>query len=413
MIDFFTLQNGIRVVVKRIDGVKSCSAGVFVRAGSCDETENENGISHFIEHTNFKGTEKRNSFRISWDSDALGIILNAATSKEYTYYYVKTISEHLGEAFDILSDLFINSTYPPEELDKERGVVIEEINMYEDTPDDVCTTGLITAYYGDVPGYGKTILGPKSNIDRFTRDDIFAYKAKYYTTDNIVIAFVGDVTAEQAKALTEEYFGGMKKTTSAPRLQKNLTPVFGNISRVKDIEQAHLSLAFAAAGQNDDLSYCFDVIGNVLGGGMSSRLFQKIREEMGLCYTVYSYLLPYSDTGLMTVYAGLNSNKLSEAYAAVMDEIKKFKLSGATQEEFELVREQMKSSLVFAEESTSTQMTMYGRRMLLFNEIYDFEDKLKKINSLTLKDINDCVFERFDVDKFAVSTVAKQPKIDI
>ena len=413
MIDTFTLNNGIRAVVKKIDGVKSCSIGVFVKAGSCDETAEENGISHFIEHTNFKGTEKRNAFKISWDSDALGVVLNAATSKEYTYYYVKTISEHAEEAFEILSDLFINSVYPAEELDKERGVVIEEINMYEDTPDDVCTTELIGAYYGNTPGYGKTILGPKENIERFTRDDILKYRAKYYTTDNIVLSFVGDIAPDQAKSLAEKYFGCVQKSTSADRITKNLTPVYGTSRRVKDIEQAHLALAFKAAGQNDDLSYCYDVVSNIIGGGMSSRLFQKIREEMGLCYTVYSYLLPYVDSGIITVYAGLNGNKLKDAYGAVMDELKKFKKGGATEEEFNLVREQMKSSLVFAEESTSTQMTMYGRRLLLFNEIYDFDERLNKINSLTLKDINDCVFDLFDIDKFAVSTVGKQPKIDI
>ena len=146
---------------------------------------------------------------------------------------------------------------------------------------------------------------------------------------------------------------------------------------------------------------------------MSSRLFQNIREEMGLCYTVYSDRLPYVDSGIITVYAGLNGNKLNDAYGAVMDELKKFKKGGATEEEFNLVREQMKSSLVFAEESTSTQMNMYGRRLLLFNEIYDFDERLNKINSLTLKDINDCVFDLFDIDKFAVSTVGKQPKIDL
>ena len=412
MVDTFTLNNGVRAVVKKIDGVKSCSIGVFVRPCSCGETAEENGISHFIEHTNFKGTEKRNAFKISWDSDALGVILNAATSKEYTYYYVKTISEHVEKAFDILSDLFINSIYPAEELDKERGVVIEEINMYEDTPDDVCTTELIGAYYGDAPGYGKTILGPKSNIERFTRDDILKYRAKYYTTDNIVLAFVGDISPAQA-ALAEEKFACVKKSASADRIVKNLTPVYGTSRRVKDIEQAHLALAFKAAGQNDDVSYCYDVISNILGGGMSSRLFQKIREEMGLCYTVYSYLLPYVDSGIITVYAGLNGNKLSGAYQAVMDELIKLKKGGATEEEFNLVREQMKSSLVFAEESTSTQMNMYGRRLLLFNDIYDFDERLNKINSLTLKDINDCVFDLFDIDKFAVSTVGKQPKIDL
>ena len=413
MAERFTLSNGIRGVVKKIDGVKSCSMGIFVKAGSANETVAENGISHFIEHTNFKGTKKRNAFRISWDSEALGVVINAATAKEYTYYYVKTISEHTKEAFEILSDIFIDSIYPPEELDKERGVVIEEINMYEDTPDDVCTTELIRAYYGDKPGLGKTILGPKENVLGFKRQDILAYKDKYYTTDNIVLAFVGDVTGEMAKELAEEKFGALKKTTSAPRITTGSEPLFGVSTRVKDIEQAHLSLAFKAAGQKDPEYNAFDVVANVLGGGMSSRLFQKIREEMGLCYTVYSYLLPYVDSGLICVYAGLNGDKLKEAYDAVMSEIMKFKREGVSADEFSLVREQIKSAFVFAEESTSTQMTMYGRRMLFFDEIYDFDEKLKRINALTLDEINGCVYDLLDVDKFAVSTVGKSPIIDL
>ncbi len=411
MIETFTLSNGVRAVVRRIDGVKSCAIGVFVKVGSSDETLAENGISHFIEHTNFKGTTKRNTFKISWDSDSLGIIINAATSKEFTYYYTKTISEHLDEAFDILSDLFIDSIYPADELDKERGVVIEEINMYEDTPDDVCTTELITAYYGDGDGFGRTILGPKENVKRFTREDIFAYKKKFYTTDNVVISFVGDITPEKARAMAEEKFSAMKVSTSAPRIEKNLTPVFGVSKRVKDIEQAHLALGFKGVGQNDELFNYYDVIANVLGGGMSSRLFRKIREEMGLCYTVYAYQLSYVDSGLVTVYAGLNGDKLDDAYSAVMEEIRAFTKSGVSKEEFDLVREQIKSSLVFAEESTTAQMALFGRRMLFFNDIYDFDEKLRKINSLSLEKMNECISDIFDCSAFALSTVGKKPEL--
>ena len=411
MIDTFTLKNGIRAVVRQIDGVKSCSVGVFVKAGSSDETVSENGISHFIEHTNFKGTNKRDTYKISWDSDSLGIILNAATAKEFTYYYTKTISEHVEEAFDILADLFIDSVYPPSELDKERGVVIEEINMYEDTPDDVVTTELISAYYGMGDGFGRTILGPKENVNRFTREDIFAYKAKYYTTDNVVLSFVGDIAPEKARELTEKYFSVLKPSKSAPRLKKNLTPVFDRTERIKDIEQAHLALGFKGVGQKDEQYNYFEVMANILGGGMSSRLFRKIREEMGLCYTVYAYHLSYFNSGLVCVYAGLNGDKLSQAYSAIMKEIELFKKSGVGEDEFNLVREQLKSSLVFAEESTTAQMTLFGRRMLFFNDVYDFEEKLNKINALSVDKLNDYVKNVFDIDKFSVSTVAKKPKI--
>ena len=413
MTDYFTLENGIRCIVKKIDGVRSCSAGVFVKVGSADETKEENGISHFIEHVNFKGTDKRSSFQISWDSDSLGIILNAATAKETTYYYTKTISEHLDEAFDILSDLFINSNYPAGELDKERGVVVEEINMYEDTPDDVCTTELSGAYYGNGNGYGRTILGTKKNVLRFTRDDVFAYKKKYYTTDNIVLCFVGDVTKEKAYSLANEKFGAILPSTSAKRIKRNLTPRFGKTVRAKDIEQAHLALAFPAVGLNDDRYLYYDFIANVLGGGMSSRLFQRVREELGLCYNVYSYQSLYSDSGTLCVYAGLNGDKLKEAFDAVFDEIRKLKSEGVKQSEFDLVREQIKSSLVFAQESTSSQMTLFGRKLVLSGERFDFDERLKTINSMKLSTLNEYLFDRFDIDRFAVSTVAKQGKNDI
>ncbi|MBR1890880.1 MAG: insulinase family protein [Clostridia bacterium] len=412
MIETFTLQNGIKGIVSKIDGVRSCSIGVFVKAGSCDETLAENGISHFIEHTNFKGTPTRDAFKISWDSDALGVILNAATSKEYTYYYVKTISEHTEKAFDILADIFVNSTYPSEELEKEKGVVIEEINMYEDTPDDVCLTELAMAFYGSGDGFGRSILGPKENIQRFTRNDILAYKAKYYTTDNLVLSFVGDVDVDQAKNLAERYFSAVPTSVSAKRLDKDLTPKFLKTSRVKDIEQAHLGLGFKAAGGMDEkASVYFDFISNVLGGGMSSRLFQKIREQLGLCYNIYSYSSPYVDTGMLAVYAGLNGDNIGRAYEAIMSEIQDFKKSGIREGEFELVKEQIKSSLVFAQESTSAQMTAYGRKLLLYGEVYDFDDRLKKINQVTLKEVNDFIFDEMDVENYSTSAVGRNPEL--
>ncbi len=409
MIQTKTLDNGIRVIVKRIDGLKSVSAGIFTGVGSAAETSEENGISHFIEHTAFKGTKKRTSYRINWDSDSLGINLNAATGKEYTYYYVQTISEHTAEAFEILADLFVDSVYPEDELVKEKGVVTEEINMYEDTPDDVCTTNLSAAYFGSGTGYGKTILGSKENVARFTRNDILAYKAKYYTTDNIVVSIVGDVYPEEGFALAEKYLSVMPKTKRAEFLPRNTKNLSGFVTKTKDIEQAHLALCYPAVSSKDDRRHIYSVLNSVLGGSMSSRLFRKVREEMGLCYTVYSYQQSYDDCGDISVYAGLSADKQEEAYEAIISEVKRLKSEGIGAEEFASVREQIKSALVFAQESTTTQMCLYGRRMLSCNEVYDFDKNLDMINALSEEKINAEVRDNFDISAPAVSLVARKP----
>lgn len=412
MIKVFSLENGIKTIVKSFDSVKSCSIGIFVKAGSAYETNLENGISHFIEHTSFKGTIKRNAFQISWDSEALGVVLNAGTTKEYTYYYVKTISEHTEKAFEILADLFNNSIYPETELDKERGVVIEEINMYQDTPDDVCTTELSRAFFGDKPGYGLPILGTKENIQAFIKQDILSYREKYYTTDNIVISFAGDITEDAARNLSEKYFGALPKT-KGKKIDVDVKALYGNSKKVKDIEQAHLALAFDAVSYTDEKFDYYDITTSALGGGMSSRLFRKIREELGLCYNIYSYFSPYSKCGAMCVYAGLNNEKLQSAYDAISEELRLFKKQGITEEEFSLIREQIKSSVVFAQESTAYQMTLYGKRMLLFNEVYDFDKKLEKLNKITLEEVNDFIFNCLNFDAFATSVVAKEPIINL
>ena len=382
MIQTKTLDNGIRVIVKRIDGLKSVSAGIFTGVGSAAETGEENGISHFIEHTAFKGTKKRTSYRINWDSDSLGINLNAATGKEYTYYYVQTISEHTAEAFEILADLFVDSVYPEDELVKEKGVVT---------------------------GYGKTILGSKENVARFTRNNILAYKAKYYTTDNIVVSIVGDVYPEEGFALAEKYLSVMPKTKRAEFLPRNTKNLSGFVTKTKDIEQAHLALCYPAVSSKDDRRHIYSVLNSVLGGSMSSRLFRKVREEMGLCYTVYSYQQSYDDCGDISVYAGLSADKQEEAYEAIISEVKRLKSEGIGAEEFASVREQIKSALVFAQESTTTQMCLYGRRMLSCNEVYDFDKNLDMINALSEEKINAEVRANFDISSPAVSLVARKP----
>ena len=270
------LDNGIKIITKKIDGLKSLSMGVFAGVGSAAETEKENGISHFIEHVNFKGTKKRSAFDVVRDPEALGIMVNAATSKEYTYYYAKTLSEHTENALELLSDIFIDSVYPEDELEREKGVVIEEINMYEDTPDDVCTTELSKAVFGGGTGYGRSILGTKRNIERFTKQDVLDYKKKYYTPDNVVLSFAGDLEADDVMRLCEKYFSRMEKAVKHKEPKRVTSNLCKTIVRKKKIEQEHVAFGFTAPGRNDMFFDEYQIIASVLGGGMSSRLSKRL-----------------------------------------------------------------------------------------------------------------------------------------
>lgn len=409
MIHNFQLKNGIKCVINVIDGVFSVTSGILVGAGSVLETTAENGISHFIEHVNFKGTEKRSAFQISRDTDNLGAQINAFTSKEFTCYYMKSTGEHFAEAFEILSDMFVNSVYDENELKKERGVVIEEINMYEDTPDEVATDKLSEAFFGN-NGYGSTILGSIGNVSSFNRKSVLDYKKKYYTTDNIVISIAGAVSVDQAKELCEKYFSGIIPSEKSRQPEINTVNLCRNFSVNKDIEQAHIALAVEAVPLTGEYANEFSVISGALGGGMSSRLFQTVREKLGLCYSVYSYLSSYVMSGCLSVYAGVGLKNYKEAFDAIMAEIEKLKAEGITEDEFLRTREQIKSTFVLAQESTASQMILYGKHYLLTGEIFDVTQKLSDINKMTAESVNRVISERLSFEKMATSIVGKGVK---
>ena len=316
------LDNGIRVIVKRMEGLLSVTMGVLVGAGSAYETDQEDGISHFLEHMQFKGTDKRTAFEISDAFDALGAQVNAFTGKDVTCYYAKATVDHAAEAFGLLADLFLNSRFP-EELERERGVVLEEINMDEDSPEDLCLDLLSRAAFGG-DNYGRNILGPAENVKRFAREDLFRYRDELYAPENVVVSFAGNISVETALKLTEEYFGKMKPTGFRKR-EKRVKFLSGRQFKKKPIEQAHFAVGFPAAPRDNESVSAVQVMNAVLGGGMSSRLFKRVREELGLAYSVYSYPSHYEETGLLTVYAGVNPQKAREAAQAVKSVIEDFK----------------------------------------------------------------------------------------
>ncbi len=397
------LDNGVRVIIKRMEGLLSVTMGVLVGAGAAFENDREDGISHFIEHMQFKGTEKRTAFEISDAFDALGAQVNAFTGKDMTCYYAKATSDHASEAFGLLADLFLNSTFPDEEMEREKGVVIEEINMDEDSPEDLCLDLLCRAAFGK-KNYGRNILGPAENVKGFTRDDLFAYKNKYYCPENIVISFAGNIGTDEALALAEKHFGKMK-LTGFKKPAKDITLSTESLFKNKPIEQAHFAFGFPTAAREDKLCPAIQVMNTILGGGMSSRLFKKVREELGLAYSVYSYPSHYDETGLLTVYAGVNPKKAKQAAKAVKEVIEEFCKKGVTEEEFLRGREQIKSSSIFAQENTSSQMLLYGKQMLYKNEVYDFEKRMAEIAALTPDDISRAIACNYDFSRAAVATV--------
>ena len=399
-----TFSNGLRLVVKKIDGLFSVSCGILVKTGSMNESESENGLSHFIEHTVFKGTEKRNSFQISDDIDKIGAQINAFTSKEITCYYTKSISEHLEKCMDVLSDLFFNATFEEGELAKEKGVVTEEIKMTNDTPEDLCFDLLAKSYYGDV-GLGRTILGETKNVKSFTKADILAYMDKYYTADNVVISICGNVEINNAVELVSKYFADKfvrfksKSQFITEKTHKR------NLYKYKKTEQSHLGFVFPAVKSGHDLIDAVSIANTVFGGGMSSRLFQRVREKLGLCYSIYSYPSAYKDNGIIEIYAGVNTDRRDLSVNAIADEINRFNRDKISENEFLSGKEQVKSSFIMSQENTASQMILYGKCLLILNKEFSFEEKMKILSDLTLNDVNGVIEEYFTIDKMSTATL--------
>ncbi|MCH5148528.1 MAG: insulinase family protein [Clostridiales bacterium] len=394
MVHFKTLPNGIRLVVNEMSSLMSVTMGILVHTGAAYETDKEDGISHFIEHMMFKGTKKRTAFAISDEMDRIGAQMNAFTGKDCTCYYAKSTTAHAAEAFEILADLFLNSTFPEEEAVKEKGVIIEEINMTEDTPDDLCLDILSRAFYGE-RGYGRNILGTRENVNSFTKTDVDEYMSKYYTTENIVISLAGNIDIKLAEDLALKYFSHLnRKNFDRGEIQVNLAGQA--LYRKKEIEQIHLAIAFPSLNRNDKLFDATQIMNAILGGSMSSRLFQTVREELGLAYTVYSYVSAYNECGALTVYAGVNSDKYLQSVEAIYKCIEQIKKKTITEDEFIRGKEQLIASSIFSQENTSSQMLLFGKELLYNDKLYNFEERVNRISAVTLNDVFEAIDLNFD-----------------
>jgi len=396
--------------MESIPFVRSVSFGIWVYNGSRHESAATNGMSHFIEHMMFKGTEKRTALEIADTMDAVGGQLNAFTSKEYTCYFSRTLDTHFDVALDVLSDMFFNSKYDPAEIDKERNVILEEISMYEDTPEDLCVDLLQAKVYPN-HSLGMTILGTPETIGSFQREDFLAFIKAKYTPQNIVVSIAGNVNEDEVLKKIEAVFGQF--TGSVEKAEQKL-PIYtpGFSIREKDIEQVHLCMGFPGIANGTDEAYALAAVNTILGGGMSSRLFQKIREQHGLVYSVYSYNASYMDTGLFVVYAALNPAQLPEVMKLISQEVQGMFTDRITEQQLAKAKEQLKSNFLLSLESAASRMNSIGRTMLVLNKTITPDELVAKIDAIDMDAFYGVCDKIFKLDQVSISLVGKQIDLD-
>lgn len=386
MIKKFTCNNGVRIVLENIPHVRSVAIGVWIGTGSRNETKENNGVSHFLEHMFFKGTKTRSAREIAESFDSIGGQVNAFTSKEYTCYYAKVLDDHSNYALEVLSDMFFNSTFDEEELKKEKKVVYEEIKMYEDTPDDIVHDLLSRATYKD-HSLGYPILGTEETLSTFNGDSLRQYMRETYIPENVVVSVAGNVDESFIQEI-EKYFGSFESTATQ---QETVAPLFHSekLTRKKDTEQAHLCLGYEGLPVGHNQIYSLIVLNNVLGGSMSSRLFQEVREQRGLAYSVYSYHSSYKDGGMLTVYGGTGSQQLNVLYETIQQTLQTLMDKGITSKELQNSKEQIKGNLMLSLESTNSRMSRNGKNELLLKQHRSLDEILESINEVTEESVNE------------------------
>lgn len=406
-------NNGLTLVYQNVPTVRSVAFGIFVSVGSINESPKTNGISHFIEHMCFKGTKKRSAFDIVKEIDNIGAQINAYTSKTNTCYYTVCVDENAEQCAEILSDIYFNSVFPEDEIEREKGVVLEEISMTADTVDDLCIERANSAFYKGHP-LARPILGTKKTVQSFTQADLFEFVDKHYTADNTVISVVGNIAFEKVESILNELFipqfGSNKAEVNKISVAKTNSTF---TKRCKRTEQSHLVFMFPGISYTDELEGAIKVFNTSFGYGMSSRLFQNIRERQGLAYSVYSYPSFYKNEGYCLIYVGTNVSNVKNVTEAIRKEIDDVIKNGITAEEFERGKAQIKSSFVFGQESTANLMMLYGKYALMTGKLVDIDEKVAKFDKISKEDIDKVITKIFDFSKVTASYVGPKCDVDI
>lgn len=398
-----TLENGIRVVTERMPSLKSISLGIWFDVGSRNESAEINGISHFIEHMIFKGTETRDAREIAQSLESLGGTLNAFTSREYTCYYARLLDEHLGTGLDILSDILTNSLFAAAEVERERQVILEEIKDQLDTPSDIIHDRFASIAWSGHP-LGRPIIGNPTTVGAVTRESLLDYLAKNYTTDRVVIAAAGNVDHDDLVRQVAERFSFAAGNGG----NQLLPPTYGPGERQafqRDSAQTHICLGVPTFSFADPAKYALLVVNTILGSGMSSRLFQSVREQHGLAYSIYTMQDYYHDTGFFSVYLATEAAKAAQAVGLVLKELKEIKTNSLTAEELALAKSQLKGNMVLSLESSYNRMSRMARHELFLQSFATLDETMAAINAVTLEQVHELVDKVFDGGKLAFAAL--------
>jgi predicted Zn-dependent peptidase len=408
------LDNGIRVVSREMPDTRSVSLGIWVENGSRHETRPQNGISHFIEHLFFKGTERRSAARIAEEMDSVGGVLNAFTAKEYTCYYAKVLDENLPLAVDLLSDIFLHSVFDPDEIERERQVILQEISQSEDTPDDYVHDLFNLDIFPDHP-LGRPICGDAATVNGLGRNDIVGFIQDHYQPGRVVVAAAGHLKHDYLVREIGTRLGAISTNGSQdfegirPRLQG------GTFQHGKPLEQAHLCFGVAAVNQSDPRRYVAYVLNTLLGGGMSSRLFQEIREKRGRVYSVYSFLSSYRDVGYLGVYGGTSLEWAEEVVELIVKELKKLAAGEIGIEEIERTKNQLVGNMILGLESSDSWMSHIAKDEIYFGRAISLEDIIRDVRAVTLPEVVELAAAIFRPDTMALTLLAdiEKKKLDL
>ncbi|WP_170790401.1 M16 family metallopeptidase [Ruegeria lacuscaerulensis] len=377
------LKNGFRIVSENMPGLQSAAIGIWVTAGARNERIEQNGIAHFLEHMAFKGTERRSALQIAEAIEDVGGYINAYTSREVTAYYARVLQDDVALAMDVIGDIVLNPIFDPREIEVERGVILQEIGQAYDTPDDVIFDWLQEQSYHDQP-LGRTILGPSERVSAFSREDLSGFVAEHYGPEQMILSAAGAVDHDALMKMAEEMFGHLQPRKGLIAEAAKFTG--GEARQEKELEQAHFALALESPGYRDDAIYTAQIYSTALGGGMSSRLFQEVRETRGLCYTIFAQTGAYADTGTTTIYAGTSADQIGELATITIDEMKRA-AEDMSPEEVARARAQMKAGMLMGLESPSNRAERLARLVQIWGRVPSLEDTVAKIDAVSTEDV--------------------------
>ena len=411
MLNKTVLENGLRIVSERLEHFRSVSLGIWVNVGSRDEEERENGVSHFIEHMIFKGTATRSSLRIAKELDAIGGLSNAFTGMEYTCFHSRVLDKHLHALADILSDIFLHSLFDPQDMNRERQVILQEINMLEDMPDEQIHVLFSNLFWMNHP-LGMPVMGTPQSVSAITKETVLSHIRRFYTPGRIIVAAAGNVDHESLVRYLRPLFESLPKEKAAPARTAPRTHT-GVSCRYKELEQVHLCLGGAAPHLSSELRFAGAVLNTILGGNMSSRLFQEIREKRGLAYNVYSFLSSFLDAGAMGIYLGTEAGNVNRALKVIRREIRKIQQGKISRADLRAVKEHLTGGVLLSSENTDTQMMRLAKNEGVFGRYVSYDELIGRIEKVTVDEVVAVAKQAFQDRKVSLVTLGPLEEKDL